>query len=43
MKQYLKQTGLEKIFMMIFTEIMIDKVNINDVYKYTAKRLRELG
>lgn len=29
--------------MVIFTEIMIDKVNMNDVYKYTAKRLRELG
>lgn len=43
LKEYLKETGLEKIFHLIFAEIMVEKINMNDVYKYTAKRLREIG
>ncbi|CAD8196544.1 unnamed protein product [Paramecium octaurelia] len=43
LKEYLKQTGLEKIFMVIFAEILQQKIGINDVYKFAARRLREIG
>ena len=39
----MNQTGLSKTFSIIFAEILEKKVDINQVYGYTAMRLRQIG
>ncbi len=37
---YLNQTGLENAFKLIYAEILTKKIHSNDVFTYTAVRLR---
>jgi len=42
-EKYITETGIAKAFQLIFSELIIKKINTEDFYSYAAGRLRQLG
>ena len=42
-QKYMDDTGLQLSFQIIFTEIISQEIPEEDVFSYTAMRLREIG
>jgi hypothetical protein len=42
-KEFLEKSGVSVVFQSIFNEVLGKNVSEEDVYKYTASRLREIG
>jgi hypothetical protein len=42
-EKYLEETGLSLSFQIIFTEIIQKQINEDQVFAYTAVRLRQIG
>ena len=43
LKKYLDESGLEASFELIFMEIVHEEIPEEQIFQYTAKRLREIG
>jgi hypothetical protein len=43
LKRYLQEQGIERSFRLIFAEVLHKRMPTNEVFQYTATRLRQIG